>query len=88
MENKRVRRIVDINTHEFIRDIDLKYDQPNSSYENEQGETIQRENEVAITAPACVGDKRIATFDEQGEFVSWELTKGEYEPKGNNNDKK
>ncbi len=83
-----MKRIIDINTHEFIRDIDLEYDQPNSSYENEQGEMIQRENEIAIQAPACEGDKRIANFNEQGDFVSWELTKGQHEPKGNNNDKK
>ncbi len=74
-------RIINKDTHEFIRDIDLKYYQQNSSYENEQGEMIQRENEIAITAPACVGSNCIATFYKNGRFKKWDNDKGPNEPK-------
>ena len=65
------RRIIDATTHIFIRDIDLNYDQPNSSYIDENGEVIERTNEIAITAPACVGDKRRAILDNDGNFIEW-----------------
>lgn len=77
-----LHRIIDLTTHGFIRDIDLRYDQPNSSYTDEEGVLHERENELVITAPACQGSERVATFDEHGEFVMWASAKGEYQPKG------
>lgn len=68
------RRIININTHEFIRDIDLR--------EVALGNDVIEENELPIYAPACVGSNRIATFDEHGEFVAWASQKGEHQPKG------
>lgn len=65
------RRVIDKDTNIFIRDIDLNYDQPNSSYIDEDGVEHERTNEIAIVAPACVGEKRTAVLDENGEFVEW-----------------
>lgn len=31
----------------------------------------ERTNEIAIIAPACVGSKRKAIFDSEGNFVEW-----------------
>ena len=58
-----LHRIIDATTHIFIRDIDLNYDQPNSSYIDEEGITHERTNEVAIVAPACVGECRRWSYE-------------------------
>lgn len=57
-EQQYFRRVINKQTKEFIRDIDLNYD-------------TLLENEEAIYAPACVGDKRIAHFDNNGNFIEW-----------------
>lgn len=87
-EQLYLRRIIDADTLEFKRDIDLNYDHPNSSYVDEHGVKHQRVNEIAITAPACQGSDRIATFDENGEFVEWTNAKGQHAPKGEDDEQR
>ena len=83
-----LHRIIHKDTHEFIRDIDLNYDTPNSDYIDENGVTHSRTNEIAIVAPACVESNRVATFDENGEFVEWTNTKGPHAPKGEDDEQR
>lgn len=72
-------RIIDKETGLFLRD-DFTFDE-----ETEIGLVV--EPSQGLNAPKWDGEKWIATFDEQGEFVSWELTKGEYEAKELQDDK-
>ena len=50
-----MKRIIDKNTYEFIRDIDLR--------EVHKGNDVIEEHELVIIAPACVGNNRRWSFE-------------------------